>query len=619
MQSLTPYDYGVIVFYFAFMCCMGWIFKRFIRNTSDYFRSGGEMLWWIVGAGAFMTNFSAVSFTGMAGKAYMDGPLVLVIFVGGAFGFLFNYLYFAPVFRQMRCITAMDAVRRRFGAANEQFFTWIQIPTGMLYAAIWLNGLALFLSTAFGISMTLTIVITAAAVLFLTLLGGSWSTTASDFVQMLLLMPVTVVVAILSLMKIGGVSNFVRQVPPHFFHWGQVANSHILTFWVIAMFVQKWIVINNMTDASRYLSVKDTKHARRAALLCMILFIIGPAVWFIPPMVARITYPEISDLVAAMPSGKGPDNPQDASYFAIALATMPTGMIGLLISGIFASTMGQMDAGLNRNAGYFVKNFYQVQLRKNASERELLLASKVVTVIFAVFIVLISLHFAGQKKTIFRLMVDFGNMVGVPIAIPLIWGMFVRKAPSWAGWTTVALGLLVSYLVQTYLTPQWLGGWMGATLNGREREAWGQLSSSLICTVVGSTWFLLTPLFARSRPAAEAQRVDRFFHDMRTPVDFEKEERSVGSDNLQAQIMGRLCLIYGGFITLLVVIPNPWNKRWAFLFCGLVMFGIGWMLHRASKTKRSRAEAQVRGMDQSLPAAPPAAATFQLTPTAEKQ
>ena len=113
-----------------------------------------------------------------------------------------------------------------------------------------------------------------------TLLGGSWSTTASDFVQMLLLMPVTLVTAVLALRKIGGIGNFIERVPRHFWHWGEVANSNILLVWVIAMLVQKWIVINNMTDASRYLSVKDTKHAKKAALLCMILFIVGPAVWF---------------------------------------------------------------------------------------------------------------------------------------------------------------------------------------------------------------------------------------------------------------------------------------------------------------------------------------------------
>src|SRR5580765_7523645 len=167
MPHISPYDYAVIAFYFVFILSMGWIFKRFIKNTSDYFRAGGEMLWWIVGAGAFMTNFSAVSFTGMAGKAYQDGPVVLVIFFAGALGFFFNYLYFAPVFRQMRCVTAMDAVRKRFGKANEQFFTWMQIPLGMLYAAIWLYGLAVFLKAAFGMEMWQTILISGVVVIFI--------------------------------------------------------------------------------------------------------------------------------------------------------------------------------------------------------------------------------------------------------------------------------------------------------------------------------------------------------------------------------------------------------------------------------------------------------------------
>ncbi|HMO25103.1 MAG TPA: hypothetical protein PKB10_02435, partial [Tepidisphaeraceae bacterium] len=221
-------DYAVLVFYFGFMLSMGWMFRRFIRNTSDYFRGGGEMMWWIVGAGAFMTSFSAVTFTGMAGKAYLDGPVVLVIFVGNAIGFFFNWLYFAPVFRQMRCITAMQAVRKRFGEVNEQFFTWLQMPTGVLYAAIWLNGLAVFTAAAFGWSLEITIIITGSVVVIMSMLGGNWTTTASDFVQLLLLMPITIVAAVLALNHIGGVGEFVERVPSHFWKWDEVASTNLI-------------------------------------------------------------------------------------------------------------------------------------------------------------------------------------------------------------------------------------------------------------------------------------------------------------------------------------------------------------------------------------------------------
>src|SRR5687768_9321548 len=486
---LTTADYAVIAFYFVFMTSMGWVFKRFNKNTGDYFRSGGEMLWWIVGAGAFMVSFSAVTFTGMAGKAYVDGPLVLIIFVGNAIGFFFNWVYFAPVFRQMRCVTAMEAVRKRFGKANEQFFTWLQIPTGILYAAIWLNGLGVFTAAAFGWNLEFTIIVTGAVVVFASVLGGSWSTTASDFVQLLLLMPVTLVAAAFALMHVGGVTPFVERVPEHFWNWGKVADSNLIGLWLIAMLLQKFVSNNNLTDASRYLSVKDSRHARKAAMLGMICFIIGPLVWFIPPMVARVTHPDLS---AAFPQLK---NPQDASYFAIAMATMPTGMVGLLLSGIFAATMSSMDSGLNRNAGFFIKNFYQVVWRPRASERELMVASVVSTLVMGVMVIAAGLWFASLSNLpIFNLMVNFGGWVALPISIPLILGMFVKRAPQWAGWTTVLVGLAASYVTNRFLNADWASSLVGHALNKREADDWAQLAGILMNLVVGSGWFLLTPL-----------------------------------------------------------------------------------------------------------------------------
>ena len=578
---LTTADYVVIAFYFVFMTSMGWVFRRFIKDTSDYFRSGGEMLWWIVGAGAFMVSFSAVTFTGMAGKAYVDGPVVLIIFVGNAIGFFFNWLYFAPVFRQMRCVTAMEAVRKRFGKANEQFFTWIQIPTGILYAAIWLNGLGVFTAAAFGWNLEFTIIVTGAVVVFASVVGGSWSATASDFVQLLLLMPVTLVAAVLALMHVGGVEQFVERVPEHFWNWGKVANSNLIVLWLIAMLLQKFVSNNNLTDASRYLAVKDSRHARKAAMLGMICFIVGPLIWFIPPMVARVTHPDLS---AAFPRLK---NPQDASYLAIAIATMPAGMVGLLLSGIFAATMSSMDSGLNRNAGFFIKNFYQVAWRRGASERELMIASVVATLVMGALVIAAGVWFASlNDMPIFKLMVNFGGWVALPISIPLVLGIFVRRAPQWAGWTTVVVGLAASFVTNRFLDAQWAASLVGHALNRREADDWGQLAGILMNLIIGSGWFLMTALLARTRSPAEIVRVDHFFREMRTPVDFAAEEGGPGSDNLQAKVMGMLCLIYGGFITLLALIPNPLIGRLAFLFCGGVMFGVGALLRRAGRARR---------------------------------
>jgi len=100
--TLTNYDYAVIVFYLGFMIAIGWVVRRFNESSSDYFRGSGNMLWWMTGSSAFMVAFSAALFTGMAGKAYKDGSIVLVIFAANFLGFVFNYFWTAHRFRQMR-------------------------------------------------------------------------------------------------------------------------------------------------------------------------------------------------------------------------------------------------------------------------------------------------------------------------------------------------------------------------------------------------------------------------------------------------------------------------------------------------------------------------------------
>nr|MCC4820561.1 transporter [Vibrio lentus] len=155
----------IVGIYFLFLIAIGWMFRTFTSTTSDYFRGGGNMLWWMVGATAFMTQFSAWTFTGAAGKAYADGMAVAVIFLANAFGYLMNYLYFAPKFRQLRVVTPIDAIRMRFGSFNEQVFTWSGMPNSIVSAGIWLNGLAIIASGIFGFDMTTTIVLTGLVVL----------------------------------------------------------------------------------------------------------------------------------------------------------------------------------------------------------------------------------------------------------------------------------------------------------------------------------------------------------------------------------------------------------------------------------------------------------------------
>ncbi len=578
---MTHYDYAVLVFYFIFMLTISWIFRRFVTNVSDYFRGGGKALWWMVGGSAFMVQFSAWTFTGAAGQAYREGWPVMAIYLGNALGFLAGALYFAPRFRQMRVVTGVEAVRQRFGRASEQVFVWLSLPLGILQAGIWLNSLAVFFSAVFKIDLLGTIVATGVIVLIMALIGGSWAVLASDFIQVLILMPVCLALTVLALLKVGGLGAFVEKLPASHLDVGAVFSKEFLGFWCFAMILKQFNTNNNLIDANRYLAVKDSGQARKAAFFGSGLFVISLFIWFIPPMVARILYPDLHTLFPTL------KNPEEASFIAISQAVLPVGMMGLIVSGIFAATMSSMDAGLNKGAGIFIKNFYQPIVRPRGGERQLLRASKVTTIILGLIVVCVAMKMSELKDmNLFKLTQRVSILLGVPIVVPLMLGVVIRRTPPWTAWSTVLVGFLSSIFISDYLTPEWaapLFGYTGA-IDASSREYWRQGIEMVGNFTIAGTWFAFTALFWKWSSPEHRAEVESFSLRFNKPVNFAQEEGAANAnDARQSSVVGWLCLAYGGFVMLLALIPNPGVGRLAFIGCGGIVVVVGGLLLRSSR------------------------------------
>lgn len=579
-SDMTPYDYGVFVFYFAFMVVIGWVFRGFVSSVSDYFRGGGKALWWMVGGSAFMVQFSAWTFTGAASMAYADGWPVLVIYLGNALGFLVNALFFAPRIRQLRVITGVEAIRQRFGRASEQFFTWLQIPFGLLQAGIWLNALSVFFSAVFGADLNTTIAVTGVVTTLIALFGGSWAVLASDFMQVLVLMPVCLAIAILAIMKIGGLGEFAAHFPSAFVHPGQIFSRRFLFLWCLAMLLKQLHTTNNLADANRYLCAKDSAHARKASFLGAALFLCGTVVWFIPPMIAAIRFPHLETMFPAL------HTPAEGAYIAVARDAMPVGMMGLLISGIFAATMSSMDAGLNRNSGFFVKNFYQPVLRPEANDRHLLTVGKITTLVLGGLVVLVALEMNElHSLSLFIWMQRIAILVGIPILVPLFLGVIVKNTPPWSAWSTVVVGFVSSVVIMHRLTPEWAADYFntGDALDLSSGEYWTEAIAMLGNFSICSAWFLGTKVFWHSTSPEYRARVEEFFNRLNKPVDFVREEGAENvNDRRQYSTIGVLAIAYGAFVCLLAAIPNPLAGRLAFLGCGGSMLLLGVLLRRTA-------------------------------------
>ena len=580
---LTIYDNAVIVTYFLLMIGVGFVFKRMNKNTSDYFRGGGSMLWWLVGATTFMSFISAVTYTGAAGKAYETGTFIFIVYMANGVGFFISFLYFSKRFRQTRVVTAIEVVRDRFGKANEQFFTWMVIPFGVIHGGVWLYSLGIIISTVFGVSMEITVLSVGLTVLVISLLGGSWAVVASDFMQLMIMVPVAIILAFLSLRELGGVGNFIEQLPTSQYNWSELADSKIVWLWFIASFCKQFFSVNNTNDGYRFLAVKDSNQARKASLMASILFFTVTIIWFIPPMVASIMFPDISSVESLKPLG---EKAIDGIYLAMGIELLPVGMVGIMICAIFAATMSSMDSTLNRNAGIFVRNFYKPILRKSANEKELFNVSMITTVFLGGLVILSAIFFSElEGMNLFDINMRLGAMISLPFMIPLTWGIIFQDTPRWAGWSTVLLGMLISYFIQNHIGPEILLDFIGVNKPWSNRALIDVMffSNVFAVIIICSSWFLGTRLFRNTSPEEYHEHVGEFFVKINTPIDYEKEHGHKGNDAQQFKILGNLCFVYGTFLSLLVLIPNDLTGRLCFVFIGGIMLTVGFIFKRKYK------------------------------------
>lgn len=571
---LALFDYLVVAFYLLFLLGIGWYFRRTGHDSSEYFRGNGKMSWWMVGASSFMGAFSAWTFTGAAGVAYETGFVILVLYWANALGFFINWSYFARFCRNTRAVTALEAVRQRLGHANEQVFTWLQVPFQVLQAGIWLYGLAIFCTPVFGFDLRATILVCGLVVVFVAAAGGSWAVVAGDFIQALVLVPITLVAAFTAVRYIGGVSEFITRLPDS--HWDlSAAVAGFGPWWILAVGLEKLTNINGLHSSTRYLCVNTSRDARRAAVLSAVLFLVGAIVWFIPPLAARAGGLDLG--------APGLSNPAEMSYIAIAARCLPAGLLGLLVTGIISSTMSSMDTGLNRNAGIFVRSFYLPVLRPRASERELVFAGRLTTWAFGGLAIMMALFYSSWRDLgVFQLMMNFSALVATPYAVPLFWCLLVRRSPDWAAWSCIVVCCIVGAAVSLLPKTAWAVGLAPGDL--ASALAWARTHDYIAITLanvgLGSLWFLgATALFRdRTQSPSRLAEVRAFFRHVDTDVTVAE---AGPEDHPRHRGVAQMCFIYGGFIALLALISTSWSGRAGLFFCAAFMGAVGWAIRRS--------------------------------------
>ncbi|RDD61889.1 sodium:solute symporter family transporter [Ferruginivarius sediminum] len=552
--------------YFLLTLALAVVLRRQNDTIREYFVSGFKGTWWLVGAGAFMSSFSAFNFTGVAGIAYQAGWSVMIVLGANTLAFLLNAAVLAPWFRQLRAISAAQIVRQRFDATTHQVFAWLLVLTQTIFAAIQLYGLAIFSAAVFGYPTEAVVIVVGLIVVAYALTGGQWAVLATDFIQGLVLLGMTVLLAILCLVEVGGplrLFELIREgglaTDYQVFDSGERFGGQFTLIWAAAMLIKSVTAFNSMTQAPRYFAVKTGADARKAALLTAGLTALGSILWVIPPITARLLYPEA---VEAMAIAK----PGEASYAVASTMLLPPMLGGLMVVAVFSATMSSMDTGLNRNAAVFTADIYPALCRflgrPPGSEAGQLRLARAMTLLMGIVVVATAHRMAsGSGGGVFQLGLTLSTMLGIPLTIPLLLNMFVHTSPVWAGLFAGGAALVPAVLGALSGTAflSEIGQAMpfgGVVL----QERWSFQAQVLASTSAGVGAYMFSTLAWPRATAAYRAQTDAFFKRMTTPVDFAREI-GVDKDGMQYRVLGIASAVVGGGIVALLLLAGTWNWK----------------------------------------------------------
>ncbi|HDY8226376.1 transporter [Vibrio vulnificus] len=569
---MTLLDNLIITFYVLFIGFAAWLFRRFSRSSSDFIQGGGTMMWWMAGATAFMTQFSAWTFTGAAAKAYEDGISVMFLFWGNALGFFVAALFFAKRYRRLRVETAMEVIRVRFGGVSEQVFTWLSFPITLIACAIWMNGLAAFFSALFAIPVATTILSMGGLVTLIAISGGAWTVSVTNVMQLILLIAITLVIGVSVFSSLPNPADIVQPFTP--LYGQEIEWPPIFFVWAGAMLLQQTMSNNHTLSCYRFLTTANDRDATKAALLAGGLFLLAPILWFAPAWFVALQNVDLFTVYPAL--GNHANN---AAYLYYIQHFMPQGVLGLVMVALVAATVSPLTSAHNRNAGIVVRSLYQVWIKPNASGREQLIVGKIATLISGIVATFAALLLASvESYSLFEMMILFAAFIQMPLNIPSLLALVTLKTPNWSGWATVLVGCLVSLTMFFLFDLRWF---TSLPLSEREVKELTVVATLIAHIVFTGGFFLLTHVFFSQEPQHIQQQRAALAEQLATPI---REEEQAPVNHLQGIYVGLITGLAGlGLIVIGFFLEA--DAQWPFFTTGglVIAFSALLMVRRSQK------------------------------------
>jgi len=536
---LSPLDWCIVAAYFIFSLLVGvWASKRAGQDTKSFFLAGRNMPWWLLGISMVATTFSTDTPNLVTELVRKDG--VAGNWTWWAFlltGMLTVFVY-AKLWRRSGVLTDIEFYELRYSGKAAAFLRGFRaLYLGLVFNVLVMGAVSLaavkFGEIVLGLPGWTTLLVACSITLAYSTLGGLKAVIVTDFVQFVLAMVGSVwgMLYIVRLPEIGGVSKLIT-------HSNVVDKIALIpdlsdpNLWVpillIPLSVQWWASYYPGSEpggggyiAQRMFSAKDETNAVGATFLFNVAhYALRPWPWILIALSSLIIFPELTDLKTAFPDLSDDKLGHDAAYSAM-LTLLPSGLLGLVAASLIAAFMSTMSTQLNLGASYLVNDFYHRFVNPDASEKQLVFAGRLFTVVSVFLGAGLGLLLTNAKQA-FTLLLMIGAGTGLIYILRWFWwrinayteivamisslviagyfNFFINDKLE--GWEKITIGAALTtfiWVVATYCTPPddektlrnfvkkvnpGGPGWKKYADNNTSSEPW-PVPNGILCMVLG--------------------------------------------------------------------------------------------------------------------------------------
>ena len=435
-MQLSTLDWSILLAFFVILLSIGFFASKKAGNSvNEFFLSGRNMPWWLLGISMVATTFSADTpnlVTDIVRTNGVSGNWVWWAFL--LTGMLTVFVY-AKLWRRSEVLTDLEFYELRYGGKGAAFLRGFRaIYLGvffnvMIMASVCLAGIKIG-SVMLGLTPTQTLLIASTVTVFYSSLGGLKGVILTDFFQFILAMVATFWAAavIVNLPEIGGLGELIShpEIIPKLDLIPDISNRELfLVVFLLPIAVQWWSVWYPGAEpggggyvAQRMLSAKNEKHAVWATLLFNFMhYAVRP--WILIALASLIVFPNLDDLQLAFPEIDSSIIGHDLAYPAM-MTLLPPGLLGLLLASLAAAFMSTIASHLNWGSSYVVNDFYRRFFEPDASEKKLVLYGRITTVLLMLFSCLLALLLSNALQA-FAILLQIGAGTGLLFILRWFW------------------------------------------------------------------------------------------------------------------------------------------------------------------------------------------------------